>query len=342
MKIHAKAALLAGVAAGTLVLAGPASAFDNVNWQWNKLVSENVTIDGNIDVNLNPSGMFELEKLQLFIGDAIASSNVSGIDNNQPSDGGAGTIDFTVAWSGVADDSGDPSTFGTDVLGGPQASLGGDLSGAGDLSGTHDEGSDAVALTATFTDIAVNVDPSGSFDATTELPEVVSAATAVANNQSLESDVSMQLHDTQVVFGGFNSESDPSESNALQNTGNTGLSAALAMVVAGSEGIITPATVQATSTVSDILNATVDSAATAVANNANVELAAATPDDAFLMADYTQAAFANVSAASSVTNVSLNSYTNLGTIDRPIVNSVATAVGNNMNIKVTAPVPGGS
>jgi hypothetical protein len=239
MKMHAKAALLAGVAAGTLALAGPASAFDNVNWQWNKLVSENVTIDGNIDVNLNPSGMFELEKLQLFIGDAIASSNVSGIDNNQPSDGGAGTIDFTVAWSGVADDSGDPSTFGTDVLNGPQASLGGDLSGAGDLSGTHDEGSDAVALTATFTDIAVNVDPSGSFDATTELPEVVSAATAVANNQSLESDVSMQLHDTQVVFGGFNSESDPSESNALQNTGNTGLSAALAMVIAGSEGIIT-------------------------------------------------------------------------------------------------------
>jgi hypothetical protein len=55
------------------------------------------------------------------------------------------------------------------------------------------------------------------------------------------------------------------------------------------------------------------------------------------MADYTQAAFANVSAASSVTNVSLNSYTNLGTIDRPIVNSVATAVGNNMNIKVSAP-----
>ena len=109
--------------------------------------------------------------------------------------------------------------------------MGGDLSGAGDLSGTHDEGSDAVALTASFTDIAVNVDPSASFDATTELPEVVSAATAVANNQSLTSDVSMQLHDTQVVFGGFNPESSPSQSNALQNTGNTGLSAALAMVI---------------------------------------------------------------------------------------------------------------
>lgn len=336
MKMHMKAALLAGIAAGTLALVSPASAFDGVHWEWNKLVRENVNINSDIDIDLDPSGMFELEKLQLFIGNVNATSTVSGIYNNQPTEGGTGTIDFTVAWSGVTDDSGDPSTFGTGVLGGPQATLGGDLSGSGDLSGTLDEGTDAIALNATFNDVAVTVDPSASFDATTELPEVVSAATAVGNNQQLTSDVSMELHDAQILFGGF----DPESSHVwVPDTGNTGLSAALAMVTAGASGAITPASIQATSTVSDILNATVDSTATAVANNASVDLAPTTPDDALLIADYTQAAFANVGAVSTVSQVSLNNYTNLGAIDRPIVNSVATAVGNNLNISVTAPTP---
>ena len=104
MRIYAKSALLAGVAVSALALAGfsgPAAAFDDVHWQWNKLIDENITINGDINVDLNPSGMFELEKLQLFIGDVTANSDVHGIYNYQPSSGGTGTIDFTVDWSGT-------------------------------------------------------------------------------------------------------------------------------------------------------------------------------------------------------------------------------------------------
>ena len=64
---------------------------------------------------------------------------------------------------------------------------------------------------------------------------------------------------------------------------------------------------------------------------------AVTPDDALVVADYVQGAYANVSALSSVSGVTVNSYTNLGVLDRPLVNSVATAVGNNLSIKVTSP-----
>ena len=66
---------------------------------------------------------------------------------------------------------------------------------------------------------------------------------------------------------------------------------------------------------------------------------AVTPDDAMLVGDFTQVAYANVNATSNVYDVSLNNYTNLGSLDRPIVSSVATAVGNNLAITVTSPGP---
>jgi len=339
MRKRSKSTLLAGVAAGVLGLtgmAGSALAFDTVNWDWEKVVLENVSIDGQVAFDLNLSGLTELEKLQLFIGDVNATSTVSSIYNNQPSLGGDGTISFTVDWSGTADDSTDPSTFGTGVLGAGDATLSGDITGSGELEGTLDEGSDAMQLTATFNDIPVSIDPAGSYDALTELPEVVSTATAVGNNQSIDSDVALMLHDTQVVFGGF----DPNGRGFdVPQTGNTGFSLALAVLEAGATGEISPANISATSTVNDILNATVDSSATAVANNTNINLDAVTPDDAFLMGDLTQVAYANVSAISDVSNVSLNNYTNLGALGKPIVSSVATAVGNNLAITVTSPAP---
>lgn len=343
MRNRSKTILLAGAAAGAMALglSGPAMAFDTVNWDWEKVVLENVAIDGQVTLDLNPSGLVELEKMQIFIGDAIASSEVSNINNNQPSSGGNGTVSFTVDWSGTEDDSVNPAPFGTGVLGGPQATLSGDLSGSGDLEGSIDEGTDAMQLTATFTDIPVSVSTSDSYDALTELPEVISTATAVGNNQSIESTVAVMLHDSQFVFGDFvpapGNGQNPQNQFQVPETGNTGFSMALALLNAGQAGDITAATIDASSSVHDILNATVDSTATAVANNASVEVNAATPSDAVLIGDYTQAAYANVGATSSVYNVSLNNYTNLGMLGKPIVNSVATAVGNNLSIKVTSP-----
>jgi len=340
MRNLSKTALLAGVAAGVMGLtgfAGSAMAFDTVNWTWNKEIRERINIDGNISFDLNPTGWVELEKLQLFIGDASATSTVNSIYNNQPSSGGDGTVSFTVDWTGTSDDSTDPSTFGTGVLGAGDATLSGDLSGSGSLQGTLDEGDDAMQLSATFNDIPVSVGASDSYDALTELPEVVSTAVAVGNNESIDSQVALTLHDTQVVFGGFTL--DGRQGFDVPETGNTGLSMALAVLDAGANGVISPSNINATSTVYDILNATVDSSATAVANNTNITLDAVTPDDAMLVGDFTQVAYANVNATSNVYDVSLNNYTNLGSLDRPIVSSVATAVGNNLAITVTSPGP---
>ena len=346
MKKRNKTILLAGAAAGILGLglSGPALAFDTVNWDWEKVILENVAIDGQVNLNLNPSGMVELEKLQFFIGDAIATSTVNGVYNMQPSQGGDTTVSFTVDWSGYHDDL-NPANFGTGVVAGPpggpeapgpEATLSGDLTGTGSLIGTIDEGTDATALTATFTDIAVSVAPSGSYDSLTELPEVASAATAVGNNQSIVSDVALTLHDAQFVFGGVNPDARTDSFQGVA-TGNSSLSAALAFAQAGAQGLITPSSISATSTVSDIWNASVDSNATAVGTKANIEVNGGTPDDALVVADYVQGAYANVSALSSVSGVTVNSYTNLGVLNRPLVNSVATAVGNNLSIKVTSP-----
>jgi hypothetical protein len=340
MRNLSKTALLAGVAAGVMGLtgfAGSAMAFDVVNWEWYKTKIENINVDGTVNFDLNPSGWVEIEKLQLFIGDATATSTVNSIYNNQPSSGGDGTISFTVDWSGTQDDGPNPSDFGTGILGGPQATLSGDLSGSGDLFGTLDEGSDAMQLSATFNDIPVSVGATDTYDALTELPEVVSTAVAVGNNESIDSQVALTLHDTQVVFGGFDPQG--RQGFDVPETGNSGFSMALAVLNAGATGQIYPSNINATSTVYDILNATVDSSATAVANNTNINLDAVTPDDANLEGDFTQVAYANVNATSTVYDVSLNNYTNLGSLDRPIVSSVATAVGNNLAITVTSPGP---
>ena len=101
-------------------------------------------------------------------------------------------------------------------------------------------------------------------------------------------------------------------------------------------GFPNPADIKATSRVSDIENASVDSSATAVANNLNVTVQANHGDRLF-MGDVTQVSVANVTARSSVYDVDLDNYSNLGKLKSPIVNSVATAIGNNKSITVSAP-----
>ena len=67
---------------------------------------------------------------------------------------------------------------------------------------------------------------------------------------------------------------------------------------------------------------------------------AATGPNRLLMGDVTQFAVADVTATSKVHDIELENYINLAssTLGRPIVSSVATAVGNNKSITVTAPV----
>ena len=354
MNKHLRSMLMLGVAAGAMAtFSSAAFAFDTVNWKWDQKISDDIDRTTTITSDFDPTGIVDIEKLQVFVGDVTATSTVSGVHNN-PVFAGNGTVSFTVDWSGTEDDNPNPSVFGTGILGGPQATLSGDLSGSGDISGTVDEGTDAVGLTATFNDIPVEVGEIVPLDAETELPSVVSAATAVANNQSISSDVSVSLHDAQFAFGGFgggeivglnnnnnndhdndhgNDHGDDHGNDHGDSGGNSNLSLAMELLSAAADGNIIPANVTATSDVSDILNASVDSSATAVANNLNVDLAARTDGDSVLLGDITQVAFADVSASSTVNNVSVSNYSNLAAIN-PLVNSTATAVGNNVSIKV--------
>lgn len=183
---------------------------------------------------------------------------------------------------------------------------------------------------------------------------MASSATAVGNNQSIDSAVSVDLHDGQFLFGGFADNANGGNAGTLEDvlaatpgSGNTHTDVAAGLTLAGALGLITPAQVSANSNVTDILNASVDSTATAVGNNMSVNVATATPADMLVMADITQFGYADVAASSNVSNVSVNDYVNfgaagmgaLGDPQMPLVNSAATAVGNNLSIKVGAAVP---
>lgn len=128
-----------------------------------------------------------------------------------------------------------------------------------------------------------------------ELGAIESTATAVANNANINTDTMTNLDSNQIWNG---------------------------------SGFVT-----ATSYVSDIKNMTVDSAATAVANNLSVEVEPADYSDSILLANIVQTGTGMVSAYSTVNDVNLS----VGVSDDfvgPHISSVATAVGNNVNVSV--------
>jgi hypothetical protein len=329
MTINRKASLLAGVSAVAigLMAASPASAFDTVNWNWNAQVNETITKTADIALNLAPSGMVMLEDLQVQIGDVQATSKVHDINNNQPLTAdqlSSGPQDLTFYYQN------DGTQYQTaDTTPGVSN---------GDVQEAYfDPTQPAISGKVTLT-YDVGALSGATFDATTELPSVVSAATAVANNTSITSDAAVQLHEGQFAFGSGSGDSSTPPLGGV-NTTNSNLTAADVLGAMALGGGINPSSITAKSSVYNILNATVDSSATAVANNLSVNVAPSTPDNALVMGDVVQFADANVTAKSKVHDVSLNNYTNLGSITRPIVNSVATAVGNNKSITVMTPAP---
>ena len=347
--------LLSATALGAITLAlgaAPASAFDKVNWEWNLKINETITKNIRIDRNFDPTGVVNVEDIQVQIGNVEATSVVRGVHNNQPSNGGTGTANFTATFDlpylNQQNPGQDPQPFE-----GPMTL---NVSGTGNISGDVREGTDRVRGTATFEGITVQVDPTASFDARTELPSVVSAATAVGNNVSLESDVMVEMHDGQFLFAldptRFDNRVALGGALAIaslfgNNYGdvNTHHLVGAGVIIGGAAGIFAPAEIRATSNVSDIINASVDSAATAVGNNKSITLRPHSRGDAVLLGDITQVSLANVTASSRVSDVTVSNYTNLGNLanldgssgKRPLVSSVATAVGNNLSIKVGGP-----
>jgi hypothetical protein len=322
--VRALAASL-GVLAMGAVAVSPAMAFDNVSWNWSNNTKQHTDVDVNVDVNVDSTGLVQIEKLQIFLGDVKAESVVKDITNLPGSTG-------------------------------PQGPKGYDVMGGDD----KDHGGPSARIP--------------SLDARVELPIVLSSATAVGNNQSITSDVPVFLHDGQFVanvkdhqrkdiwsnpdamMGALGNSSSPSIGPGGYNQGpglNTNTVLAVLFGLGAVSGELTKSDIKATSTVYDIKNASVDSSASAVANNISVDLQSDNLSDHVLIADITQFALANVTATSSVKDVSATGYDNMrqlttatlqssgNTLDVPVsvptpwISSTATAVGNNTTINVS-------
>lgn len=215
-------------------------------------------------------------------------------------------------------------------------------------------------------------------DATKELPKVESIATAIGNVISIETDVAVQEHSLQVVADtnckgvqdgeGSSYKCNPDFNNAQfdldadlnvndkfleVDSGNYFHDVALLTTMQAGAGLLKKADITAVSTVNDILNASVESSATAIGNLKSIDLNTSNPDNGLVIADITQVSVADVSAYSTVggglypTEVSvaeqgyyyggginLVNYNHLGGLT--IAKSTATAIGNVVNIGVNS------
>lgn len=125
---------------------------------------------------------------------------------------------------------------------------------------------------------------------------------------------------------------------------------------AGLLGALKKADIKAEAKVESIENAFVNNSATAIANNASFTIESGGKKDKYgddnhvLIADLVQWSYADVTAKAEAKDVDIEGYNNFkdacftNTCDgedgtTPIVTNVATAIGNNLNIKVGVPEP---
>jgi len=337
--VRTLAASLGVLAVGALA-ASPAQAFDKVDWNWTKYVNEKVDIDVYIDVDVESTGLVEIEKLQIFLGNVTAYSHVSHIYNNQYDRDQYFDSPFFKDGYYVA---------GTYCL---RCYVDCDL---------DERAFDATVDLAWVNSAATAVGNNQSI--VSSVPVFLHDGQFLANTN--ENGYGHEYYGddliTLLLAGAAYTGTDDNLHTAL----------ALAMTVASAGGLLDPAEISAYSTVYAITNARVDSVATAVGNNMSVKLESNVDglgteyapiktcnyvyghnvcdtterlSNQVLIADITQFAYANVDAQSWVTGVTLNEYSNLAlTKDQdgnivPTINSVATAVGNNASITV-GPVP---
>ncbi|MDP2619130.1 MAG: hypothetical protein Q8P46_02965 [Hyphomicrobiales bacterium] len=356
-------ALLSATAAAALMgaTAPGASAFDVVDWEWFKRVDELITINVTITKEQSPTGFVEMQKLQMFFGDVTATATMTDIENIPPAGGGfSGDFDETFVFEegelGVLtyDDTADPDAIDP---AGPFEQNGVSLE---ILGGTVDEGADE--LTPSIR-VFGTLGEDGVLDAF-DLPKVVNIATAVGNNQQIWANVPMELHDAQILGGHITPVDGAGEDpNALAfligavlltevddefDGINVHTDIAALTILGAATGFIGSAQISATATVSGILQAYVENAATAVGNNASYTVESDNEENQYFLADLTQVAIADVSATASATDITIENYANFGEncfggaceeglLIKPIVSNVATAVGNNLNIRVGPP-----
>lgn len=205
-------------------------------------------------------------------------------------------------------------------------------------------------------------------NALNELPKVESIATAAGNIVSIESDTAVQEHSLQVVFddvdsrchhrgegpqsvqgehsgchgrvdfddADFDLDADLGLQDKLYDldTDNYNHDVALLLGLAAGAGLIEQADISASSSASHILNAQVESTASAFGNVKSIDVKTDYNQNGLVMADITQLSVANVSANATAYDIKLVNYNHLGKLDDAIASATATAIGNVVNIKV--------
>lgn len=307
-----------GVLAGVALAASPAMAFDKVDWTWTvrKVQHEYVDVDVNIDINA--TGLVQIEKLQIFLGNVKADAYVSHVYNDAEH-----TYVKVPVEVKVCDYRGYNCTWKTEYKYEP------------------------LALTvAQLPEVTNAASAFGNLQSiTSDVPIFLHDGQFVANVYGYPDG---DIDPATAIFGlGL----------ALSGVGgNTHTDLAKVFTWGAVTGVLDKAHITATADVGYIENATVDNSAFAAANliQATLEsnnVGGATtcsyshysgktcttpPSDHLLQADITQFAFADVTATAKVHGVKLDGYDLTG-IDRSIVNNVATAIGNAVIINVGKP-----
>lgn len=160
-----------------------------------------------------------------------------------------------------------------------------------------------------------------------DLAKVESSATSVGNNASVESDISANIDSSQVV--GIETTTIPATFDPV--TGDE-------ITPEITQSVLQPATFTATASVTGGQNVQIENSAQALANNLAITMDGPTNDDRTLIANNEQVAYASATSTSSVDAPTVTDFGGLGTMDEPWVSSSATAVGNNLQIVIEAPV----
>jgi hypothetical protein len=364
------AASLGVLAVGALA-ATPAMAFDNIEWTWQKDIKEKVDIDVFIDIDVESTGLVEVEKLQIFLGDVKATNYVAHIYNEpfyeeadkEYTKYGYKTEDYYV-----------PTTEKKYITV-P------DYKVCDKYYNCYTDYDTKVVYKDDWDKIPVQ-----PLDARYELPIIEASATAIGNNQSITSDVPVFLHDGQflaeinddfyyddksldTIYAAMPSGYDKKYCfRYCEPEGNLHHDIAGLFVLGALIGFLEEAEITAKSTVYDVKNVSVDNSSLAVANNISVELASDVDgvdkckdgctdsgdrlSNHIVIADITQFAIADVKAETSTTYVTATGYDHmrqlttaeLQTVDgyvnqvvkvpTPWISSTATAIGNNVSISV--------
>lgn len=314
--LAASLGVLAGVA-----LAAPAMAFDKVDWNWTVHKYQKEYVDVDVDIDIDATGLVQIEKLQIFLGDSKAYANVYWVENNP--DRTYVKVPYTVKECGY-------------------------------VYGQYKCWEETKYK---YEPLALDV---------AQLPEVKNAASAFGNLQVITSDVPIFLHDGQFVANageGSYEHIDPQTAIfglglALAGVGgNTHTDLAKVFTWGAVTGVLDKAEIKAEANVGYIKNATVDNSAFAAANLIQATLESelnggpvkttctygnygcttiTPPSNHLFQADITQFAYADVTAKANVAGVSVTGY-DLDGLDRPLVNNVATAIGNAVIVSVGKP-----